>query len=60
MHHVSLFLRWMREQHKDAVCCFEEILEAAPHKTAAVQPLTSHLVNHPNKMSNTCWSVLEK
>ena len=31
--------RW--ELHKDAVCCFEQILEAAPHKTAIVRPLTS-------------------
>ena len=28
---------------KDAGCCFEQILEAAPYKTAATQLLTSHL-----------------
>ena len=31
--------RW--ELHKNVMYCFEQILEAAPHKTAAVQPLTS-------------------
>ena len=31
--------RW--ELHKDAVCCFEQILEAALQKTAAIWPLTS-------------------
>ena len=36
--------RW--ELHKNATFCFEQILEAAPHKTAAVEPLTSHLTNH--------------
>ena len=39
--------RW--ELHKDAAHCFEQILEAAPYKTAAVQPLTSYLTNHLNK-----------
>ena len=37
-----------------AACCFEQILEAGPYKIAAVQPLTSHLANHPNKMNKTC------
>ena len=42
--------------HKDATCCFEQILEAASYKTATVQPLTSHLTNHPSKTSKTyCW-----
>ena len=40
-------------------CYIEQILEAAPHKTAAVQLLISHLTNHTNKMSKTCW-VLQK
>ena len=38
----------------------EKILESAPYKTATVQPLTSHLTNHPSKMSKTCWSLLKK
>ena len=36
--------------HKDAASWFEQILETAPYKTAAVQPLTFHLLNHPNKI----------
>ena len=43
--------RW--ELHKDAACCFEQILEAAPYKTAVVQPLASHLKNHPSNMNKT-------
>ena len=34
-----------------------------PHgsnRTAAVQPLTSHLTNHPSKMSKTCWRSRDK
>ena len=45
-------VRW--ELHKDVVCCFEQILEAAPHKTAAVWPFASHLSNNPNKTNKTC------
>ena len=29
--------------HKNAACCFEQILEVAPHKTAAVRQGKSHL-----------------
>ena len=47
--------RW--KLHKDAACCFEQILEAAPYKTAAVQPFTSHLTNDPSKTSKM---LLEK
>ena len=39
---------------------FEQILEAAPHKTTPVQPLTSHLKNHPSKMNKICGTLLEK
>ena len=39
---------------------FEQILEASPDKTAAVQPLIPHLTNHPRKMNKTCWSLLGK
>ena len=31
---------------KNAMCCFQQILEATLHKTAAVQLLTSHLKNY--------------
>ena len=50
--------RW--ELHKNAACCFEQILEAAPYKTAVVRPLTSYLINHPSKTSKTCCALLKK
>ena len=31
------------ELHKNAMCCFEQILEAVPHKTAALRALISCL-----------------
>ena len=34
------------ELHKNAACCFEQILEAV------VRPLTFHLTNHPSKTSS--------
>ena len=37
----------------NAACYFEQILEATLHKTAAVQPLTTRLENHPSKMNKT-------
>ena len=37
--------RW--ELHKNATCRFQNILETAVYKTAAVWPLTSHLINQP-------------
>ena len=45
------------ELHKNAVFCFEQILETVPDKIAAVRPFTSYLKNHPNK---TSWALLEK
>ena len=45
--------RW--ELHKVAMCCFEQILETALYKTAAVRSLTSHLTNQPGKKNKTCW-----
>ena len=47
-------------KYKDAVCCFEHSLEAALYEIAVVRPLTSHLTNHPSKMSKTCWELLKK
>ena len=43
-------IRW--ELYKDAVCYLEQ--EAAPHKTAAVLPLTFHLTNYPSKTKKIC------
>ena len=45
-------VRWPR--HKNAPCCFKQILEAAHNKTSAVEPLTSHLTNHPDKQVWCC------
>ena len=50
--------RW--ELNKNATFCFEQVLEATPHKTATIQSLPSHLKNHPSKMSKTCRTLLEK
>ena len=36
------------------MCCFQQILEAAPYKTAIMQPLTLHLTKHPSKNSKAC------
>ena len=38
--------RW--ELHKNVAYCFAQVLEAALNKTAAVQPLASHLTRHPS------------
>ena len=46
-------VRW--ELHKNAAYCFEQILEAAHYKIAAVRPLTSFLTNLPSKMGKTYW-----
>ena len=50
--------RW--ELHKNVKCCLEQILEAIPHKTAAIWPPTSHLSNPPSKTDKTCRELLEK
>ena len=46
--------------HEGAACCFEQILEAAPHKTAIVWLLASHLIKHQSKVSKTCWALMKK
>ena len=46
------------EIYKGAACCFEQILGTALYKTAVVWPLISHLTNHSNKTSKTCWGLL--
>ena len=42
------------------MCCFEQILSVASDQTAALQPLISHLINHPSKTSKTYLVLLEK
>ena len=36
-----------RQLHKNAASNIEQVLEAAPHKAAAVWPLTTHHENYP-------------
>ena len=50
--------RW--ELYKNAICCFEQILETTLHKIATGWPLTSHLKNHPSKTNRICGALLEE
>ena len=54
----SLWIR--RELHKNAASYIKQIQEATPHETTAVQQITSHLINYPNKTNKTCVTLLEK
>ena len=45
---------------KILLAVLKKILEATPHKTGAVQLLTSHLKNHPSKMNLICGALQEK
>ena len=38
----------LRQVHKNAASNIEQVLEAAPHKAAAVRPLTTHHENYPS------------
>ena len=49
-----------RKLHKNAMCCFELIVEATLFKTTVVWPLTFHLTTLAIKMNKTCWPLLEK
>ena len=64
MHHMDANethgQKTIRELHKNSMCCFEHILEATPHKTAAPWPLTSHLKNHRGKTNKTSRIMLKK
>ena len=64
MHYIDANkMHWEKawwELYKNATCCFEQILEARLHKTAAVRLLTSHLKNHPSNTNQTCWTLLKK
>ena len=46
--------------HKYATSYIEQILEAIPHETKAVLPLTTHLQNYPSKTNKTRGTPLEK
>ena len=43
---------------KCAGCCFQQILEKAPFKTAVLRPLTSHQTNNPNYTTRGKWMSL--
>ena len=57
MHHLDAYknhrVKARQELHKNTVCCFEQILEATPNKTAVVWTLTSHLTDNPSKTNKT-------
>ena len=38
------------ELYKNAIWCFEQILEGTFHKTAVLWPLAFHLTNHLSKL----------
>ena len=48
----------IRELHKNAACCLEQIREAAPHKAVVVRPLVFHLTNQSSKMNDTSGALL--
>ena len=50
--------RW--ELHKNAARYFEESLETARYKRAAVQPLTSHHTNYPSKTNKILLKKQER
>ena len=46
--------------HKNATCCFEQILDAKAQKTVAASSLTSHVTNHPSQVNKTWCGLLKK
>ena len=40
--------KFWRHLHKNAACNIEQVLGAAPHKTATVRPPTTHHKNYPS------------
>ena len=63
MHHIDTDKMYREkarcELYKKTTRYIEKILKATPHETA-VQPLTSHLKNHPSKTNTTCRTLLGK
>ena len=61
MHHMDSDIAYRekatREPYKNAMSYIEQ---ATSNKAAVVQPLTSHLTNHPNKKNKACRTLLEK
>ena len=54
---ACVYMKW--QLHKNA-SCFEQILDATSHKTAAVCPLTFHLTNHSSKKNKIYWPLMKK
>ena len=46
--YITKLTAWWK-LYKNATCCFEQIQEVAPHKTASAWPTASHLKNHPSR-----------
>ena len=49
-----------QQLHKNVASCIEQVLEATPDKTAAVQLPTTHHENYQSKMNQICGTLLEK
>ena len=49
-----------QQLHKNATSNIEQVLEATPHKAAAVRPPTTHNEKYQSKTNQTCWTLLEK
>ena len=47
LYHLYSKSKSKMEQHKNAMCCFEQILEAASNNTGALWLPASHLTNYP-------------
>ena len=64
MHHMDTYkIHWEKvfwEQYKNDAFCLEQILEAIPHKRAAVRPSAFHFANQTNMMGIRCGVKLEK
>ena len=48
--------RW--KLHQDFACCFKQIIEVVPYKTANVRPLTSNLIKHPRSKNELTSDLL--
>ena len=56
--HLEKKVKW--ELQKDAMSCFEQILESTLHKTASTWALIFNLKNHQSKMNNIHRTLLGK
>ena len=48
------------EIHKNAICYFEQNLEAAPPKKATERTLSFHLTKYPREFNKKHWELLGK